>query len=235
MPGSNPPRGRDENNRKTREALKSLEKKKAPWYFEAQLHQRLARGWTRGRAGLEFTKPLPAYAYSLLILVAVGIIGYYALILPGEVPDTTEGEVIDSTVARDNLPVPVPVPKVQSTPTGGSSQELIEERGHAQRNPSAPSDEGARESAVLDRSPAFDKAKPATISQPQLKIQLPIQDEVKRPLLEEELVLPTRPGDLQPAVSPIYVVDDSMRMKESAIDSLDSLGQKPDSLDKPQE
>ena len=35
MPGSNPPRGKEEDNRKTREALKSLEKKKAPWYFEA--------------------------------------------------------------------------------------------------------------------------------------------------------------------------------------------------------
>jgi hypothetical protein len=235
MPGSNPPRGREEDNRETREVLKSLEKKNAPWYFDAQLHQRLTRERTPGRAGLVFTKPLPAYAYSLLILVAVGIIGYYALTRPGEVPVTTEGEVIDSTVARDNLPVPVPASEVQSTPTGGSSQEVIEERTPAQRNPSAPSDEVARESDVIDRSPALDKAKPAIITQPQLKIQLPIQDEVKHPLLEEELVLPTQPSGVQPAPSPVFVLDDSMRLEESAIDSLDSLRQKPDSLDKPQE
>lgn len=235
MPGSNSQHERVDDSRKIREALKSLEKKKAPWYFDAQLHQRLTRERTPERAGLVFSKPLPAYAYSLLILIAVGIIGYYALIRPGEVPDTTEKEVIDSTVDRDNLPVPVPVPEVQSTTTRGSSQEVIQEKGPDQRSTSVSSEEVAKESDVIDRSPTPDKAKPAIISQPQLKIELPIQDEVKQPLLEEELVLPPRPGDLQPADSPIFVTVDSMRLEESAIDSLDSVGHKPDSLNKPQE
>jgi hypothetical protein len=235
MSGSNPLQQREEGNRKIREALKSLEKKKAPWYFDAELQQRLAGERTRGRTGLRFAKPLPAYAFSVLVFFALGIIGYYGLFRSAEIPDAAPRKIVDSTSVPANPPVPILVPAEQRAPKAEHSQEPIQGVSARQRSPSPNKPKVTSKSEILERSPAVDEALPATISQPQMKIEYPNQDEVKQPLLEEEHMLPTQPSDVEPVISPTYILDDSIKMERSAIDSLDSLSRKPDSLSEPQE
>jgi len=235
MSGSNPLQQREEGNRKIREALKSLERKKAPWYFDAELQQRLARERTRRRASLRFAKPLQAYAFSVLVFFALGIIGYYGLFRPAEIPVATPRKIVDSTSVSGNPPAPILVQAEQRAPKAEHSQEPVQGGSARQTSPSPQKPKVTSESKILERSPTVDEALPTTISQPQMKIEYPNQDEVKQPLLEEEHVLPTQPRDVEPVISPTYILGDSMKMERSAIDSLDSLRQKPDSLSKPQE
>jgi len=123
------------------EALRGLEKLKAPWYFDAQLQQRLNE--FRHRKSLILRRPalLPAYALSVLTLVVAGTIGYYTLIQPGISPESP------APGSADSLQIQQPPSFDQQKETRRRPPEdlLIIGTEQKQRGPAAPGGDASSE------------------------------------------------------------------------------------------
>jgi hypothetical protein len=82
--------GSDEEKDQARKHLRGLKKHKAPWYFDAQLQQRLRRNRSAGF----LSRPIPSYALSMLAIIGIGVVSYYTLF------DTTPSNQEQSTTQQ---------------------------------------------------------------------------------------------------------------------------------------
>lgn len=147
-----------EEGGKVRKELQDLRKVKVPWYFDAELQRRLADSHG-GRTGAGFfVRPIPAYALSFVSVVALGIVGYYALLRPSDQGDTTlpasDSIAVGTQDREEERPQrferrlqPI-LPPTQETSTPPLNQ--------PQQGPSAPSNDQVIESGVMEKPAALD-------------------------------------------------------------------------------
>jgi hypothetical protein len=138
----------DEENHPSRQVLKGLPKRKAPWYFEASLQQRLQDAREQGVKPIADIVPFPAITGAVVLFVALGVTGYFLLTSPLIKSDSEENSPATSQ------------PQEQ---TEGPSTEV-----DLQPTPAKPLDEGYyfEQQTRYGPTPPGDLAVPATLSGP---------------------------------------------------------------------
>jgi hypothetical protein len=98
---------------KLRTLLGRLDRKKAPWYFEASLMQRLA-----GESPAPKFRSIPSFALSGLAVLVVGTIVYVQLLGPGRTSPVEEKAVgvIDTVQESDPEPAQERPPDIRTEP-----------------------------------------------------------------------------------------------------------------------
>jgi len=196
---------------RVRKELQNLRKVKAPWYFDAELQQRLAGlGERRSGAGM-FFRPIPAYAVSIVSILALGIIGYYTILGPvgqGDgVPVTDSvGTGMDQKGAERPRRFEPRIQPIPPPPQEGSSPSLGQPAG----GPSAAESGRVIESGVLERQSLHGGQEEGDSSSKQL---------VNEPTVGKQESL---------AVTRAHF--DTLRSIATPSDSVDSIHVRPDSL-----
>jgi len=156
MSKTHPPHREGEEKHPVRQYLKDLPKVNAPWYFEAKLQQRLQRRSTAGFSGLVgLWRPIPAYAYSVVAVLVLGVVGYYAFLSTDpsqneilETPSPGSNETRESPKPRASSPAPPLTPQVMPPQPEPAIQQIVISSG--QRGPSVPGTQQVIESPALD-------------------------------------------------------------------------------------
>lgn len=198
--------------------LRSLPKMKAPWFFEAELQRRLREGAGEWSLSRWVARPVPAYAFSMLGIVAVGVFAYLFMIqtpATDQMRKETSVGLKDAATSSEQIvqPTPYPVPQTQQElqpainespgrgPSTGSADALIEARIETDRLPTPRS-----RTKVVELAPSQD-------------------------VDVREGIGPAAPQQMQRSANGLSYRLDSMTHR-AAKDSLDSLKNQLDSLSK---
>lgn len=141
----------DEEHRKVREVLKGLPGKKAPWFFEARLQQRLQEERNAGKSRGWLTTPAPAYALSAVTAAVLVIVGYYTLYLPFTRGDEGTGVPEQMIESGEGITRPSPGESNASPPPSRRTTEVFTPAEKTTKGPSSVSTEPAIEAPVMKR------------------------------------------------------------------------------------
>ena len=109
---------------KLKQELRNLPRVKAPWYFESDLQMKLRRLRPGAGAPGWLAKPLPAYALSILGVIALAAVGYYVVFIPGPAVREDSG--------RPVMEAPVQPPSTSPKPSAEQPENAVSERPPAE-------------------------------------------------------------------------------------------------------
>jgi hypothetical protein len=211
---------------RVREELRNLRRVKAPWYFEAELQQRLRMAEKRPRRQWS---PIPAYALSTIAVIAIGVIGYYMILLPLTAnQETPKIEGIGQSETRS----PVPPREIQqSTPSAVMSQS--EQGGEqpaygSEEIRSGPSQQQA--DRIIEAPVMHPTRYDAHIPEYEENIHSPSFELDHQTTTKKDIVVPSL--ESEPLQHILHVVPDSA-VRRVVADSTDSLHVQADSVQRP--
>lgn len=205
----------NEDHPELRKLLKALPKKTASADFEMRLQRRLNEGKSSTQSETFFGKlfdsfRVPAFAYSLMTLLVVGTISYYAFFRDTGSPRLPEREI---PVLNDRAPEQPSADKVIPQEATTTNQTVDERAKDAVKGKSQVSTEQLPEQAskpekellqfrsvpqkseqanVEMKENLIDEAPRQEVSAPAQEMSAPVQDEVRQ---EEQISLPEKKSD----------------------------------------